>query len=51
MVGWHHPFNGHEFEQAPGIDDGHGCLAGYIHGFMNSQSDTTEQLTRSRFSS
>ena len=18
MVGWHHPFNGHEFEQAPG---------------------------------
>ena len=25
MVGWHHPLNGHEFEQAPG--DGQGSLA------------------------
>ena len=23
MVGWHHPLNGHEFEQAPGVSDGH----------------------------
>ena len=22
MVGWHHQLNGHEFEQAPGADDG-----------------------------
>ena len=22
MVGWHHQFNGHEFEQAPGVGDG-----------------------------
>ena len=22
MVGWHHRLNGHEFEQAPGVDDG-----------------------------
>ena len=22
MIGWHHQFNGHEFEQAPGIYDG-----------------------------
>ena len=22
MVGWHHHLNGHEFEQAPGVDDG-----------------------------
>ena len=21
MVGWHHPFSGHEFEQAPGVGD------------------------------
>ena len=21
-VGWHHRFNGHEFEQAPGVGDG-----------------------------
>ena len=27
MVGWHHRFNGHEFEQAPGIGDGRGSLA------------------------
>ena len=22
MVGWYHQLNGHEFEQAPGVDDG-----------------------------
>ena len=22
MVGWHHQFNGHEFESALGVDDG-----------------------------
>ena len=22
MVGWHHRLDGHEFEQAPGVDDG-----------------------------
>ena len=27
MAGWHHRLNGHEFEQAPGVDDGHGGLA------------------------
>ena len=27
MVGWHHRFNGHEFEQAPGVGDGQGSLA------------------------
>ena len=26
MVGWHHQFNGHEFEQAPGIGDEQGSL-------------------------
>ena len=26
MVGWHHRFNGHEFEQAPGVGDGQGSL-------------------------
>ena len=26
MVGWHHQLNGHEFEQAPGADDGQGEL-------------------------
>ena len=27
MVGWHHWLDGHEFEQAPGVDDGQGGLA------------------------
>ena len=25
--GWHHQFHGHEFEQAPGVDDGQGSMA------------------------
>ena len=28
MVGWHHRLDGHEFEQAPGVGDGQGGLAG-----------------------
>ena len=27
MAGWHDRLNGHEFEQAPGVDDGQGGLA------------------------
>ena len=26
MVGWLHRLNGHEYEQAPGVDDGQGSL-------------------------
>ena len=26
MVGWHHRFDGHEFEQALGVGDGQGSL-------------------------
>ena len=26
MVGWHHRLNGHEFEQASGVDDRQGSL-------------------------
>ena len=29
MVGWHHRFNGHEFEQIPGDSEGQGSLACY----------------------
>ena len=29
MVGWHHLLDGHEFEQAPGVGDGHGSLECY----------------------
>ena len=27
MVGWHHQFNGHQFEQTPGGGKGQGSLA------------------------
>ena len=39
MVGWHHRFNGHEFEQALGDGEGQGHLRGAVHG-------VTECLTR-----
>ena len=37
MVGWHHQLNGHEFEQALGVDEGQGawCTAG--HGVAKSR--------------
>ena len=43
VVGWHHQLDGHEFEQALGIDDGQGnllCCSPWDH----KESDTTEQL-------
>ena len=43
MVGWHHRFNGDEFEQALGVGDGQGrlvCCSPQGH----RESDTTEQL-------
>ena len=43
MVGWHHRLNGHAFEQALGVDDGHGGLVGY-RPWDHKESDTTEQL-------
>ena len=43
MVGWHHQFYEHEFEQAPGVGDGQGGLAGYSP-WGCKESDTTEQL-------
>ena len=36
MVGWHHPLNGHEFEQAPGVGEGQGSLA--VRGVAKSQT-------------
>ena len=42
MVGWHHPLDGHEFEQALGVGGGQGSLACQIHGV--AESDTTEPL-------
>ena len=32
MVGWHHQFNGLEFEQIPGDSEGQGSLRRYYYG-------------------
>ena len=42
MVGWHHQLDGQEFEQAPGVGDGHGSLACCIPWV--TESDKTERL-------
>ena len=41
MVGWHHRLNGHEFEQALGVDEGLGSLA-CCSPWGRNESDTTE---------
>jgi len=43
VVGWHHQFNGHEFEQAPGVADGQGSLE-CCSPWSRKKSDMTEQL-------
>ena len=43
MVGWHHWLDAHEFEQAPGVDDGLGSRA-YCSPRGRKESDATEQL-------
>ena len=43
MVGWHHWFNGHEFEQTPGDDEGQGNLLCYSL-WGHKEPDMTEWL-------
>ena len=43
MLRWHHCLNGHESEQALGIDDGQGSLA-CCSPWGHKELDTTEQL-------
>ena len=43
-VGWHHQFDGHEFEQALTVGDGQGSLA-CCSPRGHKELDTTEQLT------
>ena len=43
IFGWHHWFNGHEFEQAPGDSEGQGSL-GCCSPRGCKESDTTEWL-------
>jgi len=41
IVGWHHRLDGHEFEQAPGVDDGQGSLV-CCSPWGHKESDMTE---------
>ena len=43
MVGWHHPLNEHEFEQALGAGDGQGRLA-CCSPWGRKESDMIERL-------
>ena len=44
MVGWHHRFDGHEFEQAPGVSDGQGSLV-CCSPWGSKELDMTEWLS------
>ena len=43
MVGWHHRFNGHEFEQTPGDSERQGSLA-CCSPWGRKESDMTYRL-------
>ena len=43
LVGWHHRLNGHEFEQALGVGNGHGGLVCH-NPWGNKELDMTEHL-------
>ena len=47
MVGWHHRFKGHEFEQTPGAGEGQGSLA-CCRPRGRKEPDTTERLNSSK---
>ena len=42
MVGWQHRFDGHEFEQAPGVDDGQEAWRAAIYGVAKSQTGLSD---------
>ena len=48
MVSWHHWLNGHKFEQALGVGDGHGSLECYSP-WGGKELDMTERLNWTRF--
>ena len=48
MVGWHHQFNGQEFEQAPGDGEGQGSLV-CCSPWGHKGSGTAEPLINNNF--
>ena len=47
MVGWHHQFHGHEFEQALGDGDGQGSLV-FFSPWVRKESDMTDGLNSNK---
>ena len=47
IIGWHHQFNGHEFEQALGDGEGQGGLV-CCRSWGHKESDTTELLNNNK---
>ena len=47
MVGWHHQFNGQEFQQTLGDGEGQGSLV-CSSSWGHRESDMTEQLNNSK---
>ena len=45
MVVWHHQLNGHEFEQAPGVDDDREAWHAAVHGWQRVGHDSVIELT------
>ena len=48
MVGWHQPFNGHEFKQTPGNSEEQGSLV-CCSPWGCKESQMTEQLKNNNF--
>ena len=48
MAGWHHPLNGHEFEQAPGYVEVQESLA-CCSPWGCKELDTTEKLNNNNY--
>ena len=47
MVEWHHQLNGHKFEQAPGVGDGHGSPV-YCSPWGHKERDKRERLDNNK---
>ena len=44
MVGWHHWFDGHAFEQAPGVGDGQKAWHAAVHGVSKGWTNWATQF-------
>ena len=50
MVGWHHRFDEHEFEWAPGVGDGQEAWHASVHGVAKVRHDWVTELRSKRLS-